>query len=159
MATLVWLESTALATWVRESTSLWAYPGVISLHAVGLAVMVGLSTMIDLRVLGFAPGLPLAGMRSLNRWIWIGFSVNAVSGLILLIASATAMMTNPLFYAKMGLIALSMTIVVLVNRAAFPRGVTSHTVTTRARALAVISLVLWVATITTGRLTAYLGNN
>lgn len=159
MATLVWLESTALATWVRESSSLWAYPGVISLHAVGLAVMVGLSTMIDLRLLGFAPGLPLAAMRSLNRWIWIGFSVNAVSGLALLIASATAMMTNPLFYAKMGLIALSMTIVVLINRAAFPPGAPSHRVTPRARTLAVISLVLWAATITTGRLTAYLGNN
>lgn len=159
MATLAWVESTALATWMRESTSLWAYPGVITLHAVGLAVMVGLSTMIDVRLLGFAPGVPLPGLQSLNRWIWIGFSLNAVSGLALLIASATSMMTNPLFYAKMGLIALSMTIVVLINRAAFPRGATSHTVTRRAQALAVISLVLWVATITTGRLTAYLGNN
>lgn len=158
MELLVWLESTALATWVRESSSLWAYPGVISLHAVGLAVMVGLSVMIDLRLLGFAPGLPLAGMRSLNRWIWIGFWVNAISGLALLIASATTLLLNPLFYAKMGLIALSMTTVILINRAAFPPGTTSNVVTRRARTLAITSIVLWAATTTTGRLTAYLGN-
>lgn len=158
MALLVWLESTALATWVRESNSLLAYPGVISLHAVGLAIMVGLSAMIDLRLLGCAPGLPLAGMRSLNRWIWIGFWVNAVSGVGLLIASATTMLINPLFYTKMGLIALSMTNVILINRAAFPPGITSNVVTRRARTLAITSLVLWAATIITGRLTAYLGN-
>lgn len=159
MATLVWLESTALATWIRESSSLLAYPGVISLHAVGLAVMVGLSTMIDFRLLGFAPGLPLAGMQSLYRWIWIGFWVNAVSGVGLLIASATTMLVNPLFYTKMGLIALSMITVVLINRAAFAPGNTSSGVTRRARTLAITSLVLWAATIVTGRLTAYLGNN
>ena len=158
MAMLVWLESTALATWVRESDSLWAYPGVISLHAVGLAIMVGLSTMIALRLLGCAPGLPLAGMRSLNRWIWIGFSVNAVSGVGLLVASATTMLVNPLFYTKMALIAISMTNVVLIGRAAFPPGSTSNVVTRRARTLAMTSLVLWAATIVAGRLTAYLGN-
>ena len=155
---LAWVESMALATWVRESDSLWAYPGVISFHAVGLSIMVGLSAMVDLRLLGCAPGLPLAGMRSLNRWIWIGFWVNAVSGAALLIASATTMLTNPLFYTKMGLIVLAMTNVMLVNRAAFPPGISSNVVTSRARTLAITSLVLWAATITTGRLTAYLGN-
>ena len=29
---LPWLEATALATWVRESPSLWAYPTVLTLH-------------------------------------------------------------------------------------------------------------------------------
>ena len=158
MTLLVWLESTALATWVRESDSILAYPTVITVHAVGLAVMVGLSVMIALRLLGCAPGLPLSGMRSLNRWIWIGFWVNAVSGVGLLIASATTMLVNPLFYAKMALIALSMTTFVLIDRAAFPSGLASNVVTRRARTLAIASLVLWAATITTGRLTAYLGN-
>ena len=158
MTLLVWLESTAVATWVRESDSILAYPTVITVHAVGLAVMVGLSVMIALRLLGYAPGLPLSGMRSLNRWIWIGFWVNAVSGVGLLVASATTMLVNPLFYAKMTLIAASMTTVVLINRAAFPSGLASNVVTRRARRLAIASLVLWAATITTGRLTAYLGN-
>jgi hypothetical protein len=156
----VWLESTVLAIWVRESSSLLAYPGVISLHAVGLAMMVGLSAMIDLRLLGFAPGLPLAGMRSLQRWIWIGFWVNAVSGVALLVASATTMLINPLFYIKMGLITLAVTNIILIDRAAFqPPGVTSNVVTRRARMLAITSLVVWAMTITVGRLTAYLGNN
>jgi len=155
----MWVESTGIATWVRESETLWAYPVVITLHSMGLAVMVGLSAMIDFRLLGFARGLPLAGMRSLNRWIWIGFWVNAVSGVGLLVASATTMLTNPLYYAKMGLVAAAMTYVILIDRAAFrPPGVTSNDVTPRARTLAIASLALWAVTITVGRLTAYLGN-
>jgi hypothetical protein len=156
---LIWIENTGIATWVRESNTLWAYPAVITFHAVGLAVMVGLSAMIDFRLIGFAQGLPLAGLRSLHRWIWIGFWVNAVSGSLLLVASATTMLINPLYYAKMGLVALAMTIVILINKAAFqPPGVISNEVTPRARTLAITSLALWVATITVGRLTAYLGN-
>ena len=159
MSFLIWLESTGLATWVREADTVWAYPMVITFHSFGLAIMVGLSAMIDFRLLGFARGLPLAGMRSLNRWIWIGFWVNAVSGLGLLIAAATTMLTNPLYYAKMVLVAAAMTCVVLIDRAAFQSPTdTSNVVTDRARTLAVTSLVLWAMTITAGRLTAYLGN-
>ena len=159
MPFLMWVESTGIATWVRESDTLWAYPTVITLHSIGLAVMVGLSAMIDFRLLGLAKGLPLAGMRSLNRWIWIGFWVNAVSGLGLLVAAATTMLTNPLYYAKMGLVAAAMTCVVLIDRAASePPGVTSNVITRRARTLAITSLALWAVTITIGRLTAYLGN-
>ena len=80
---LVWLENSALGTWVRESTSVWAYSGLISFHAFGLAFVVGLSWMIALRVLGFAPSLPLAPMEKLFPAIWIAFWVNAVSGIAL----------------------------------------------------------------------------
>ncbi|MDO8793499.1 MAG: hypothetical protein Q7J25_02655 [Vicinamibacterales bacterium] len=159
MPFLIWVESTGIATWVREANSLWAYPAVITFHSIGLAIMVGLSAMIDLRLIGCAPKLPLAGLRSLNQWIWIGFWVNAVSGLALLVASATTMLVNPLYYAKMGLVAVAMTIVILINKAAFgPSGVTSNEVTPRTRTLAIASLAVWAVTITVGRLTAYLGN-
>ena len=56
---LISLETSAFANWVRESTSLWAYPFVIFLHAVGLSLLVGLTAVIDFAVLGFAPGLEL----------------------------------------------------------------------------------------------------
>ena len=159
MPFLIWVESTGIATWVREADSLWAYPAVITFHSLGLAIMVGLSAMIDFRLIGFAPQLPLAGMRSLNQWIWIGFWVNAASGLALLVASATTMLVNPLYYAKMGLVAAAMIIVILINKAAFgPSAVTSNEVTPRARILAMASLAVWAVTITVGRLTAYLGN-
>jgi hypothetical protein len=44
MALLAWLQSTTIAVWVAESHSLLAYPTVLFLHTVGLAVVVGAST-------------------------------------------------------------------------------------------------------------------
>ena len=48
------IENSAYPTFVRESPSLWGYTLVLSLHAMGLAVVVGVSAAIALRLLGFA---------------------------------------------------------------------------------------------------------
>jgi len=45
-----WLEETRLALWVGES--LWGYPLLLSLHIVGLAMVAGIFTMLNLRLLG-----------------------------------------------------------------------------------------------------------
>ena len=45
---MAWLESTALADWVR--TSLIGYPFVLTVHSVGMAIMVGIVTVINLRL-------------------------------------------------------------------------------------------------------------
>ena len=64
---IAWLEGTALATWVRESPSLWAYPTVLTLHTVGLGIVVGASAVVDFRLLGFAPRIPLPSLSPLFR--------------------------------------------------------------------------------------------
>jgi hypothetical protein len=154
-----WIESTGLSTWMRESSSLWAYPGMISFHAAGLSVMVGLSVMIDLRLLGFARAVPLAGLKSLFPAIWTGFWVNAISGTLLTISDPVKMFHNPIFYAKIIVIAGAVANVLFIQRRVFrdpaiERGVIPN----GAARLAIISLALWTAATVSGRLTAYLGN-
>ena len=56
MAFFEWLEYTRLAVWVGES--LWGYPIMISLHAIGLGTVVGILVMLDLRILGSFDGMP-----------------------------------------------------------------------------------------------------
>ena len=80
---LIRLEESGFGTWVRESPSLWAYPTVLFLHTLGLAMVVGLSTAFDLRLIGVAPSLPLTPFKSFYPLIWIGFIINAVSGVAL----------------------------------------------------------------------------
>ena len=82
------LEQTGLATWVRESNSLWAYPTVLTLHTVGLGVLVGANWALDFRLLGVAPRVPLAPLRRLFPLMWFGFWINAVTGVLLLMADA-----------------------------------------------------------------------
>ena len=41
MRWLTWAEHTRVSEWILGSTSIWAYPTVLTLHTVGLAMLVG----------------------------------------------------------------------------------------------------------------------
>jgi hypothetical protein len=153
-----YLEQTGFSTWVRGSRSLFAYPGILLLHTYGMAVVVGLIAGIDLRILGFAPALPLAPMQKLLPVMWAAFWINAATGTILLIADATTKLRNPDFFVKMGFILLAVITQRLIEKRVFrdPQ-VDKAALTTNAKLLAVASLVCWLGAITAGRLLAYVG--
>jgi hypothetical protein len=157
---LRWLESTWLSQWVIGSPSMLAFPGIISLHAIGMGFAVGVSVAIDLRILGVAPRIPLAEFRKFLPVLWIGFWLNAVSGLLLLIGYPTKALTNPVFYLKLLLIAVAMIVLVRITRQALDErairtGEIDPAHLPRLRRLATVSLVCWAGAITAGRLLAY----
>jgi hypothetical protein len=157
---LAWVESTALSRWVVESPSLFAFPGILALHAIGMAFAVGISMVLDLRILGAARGVPVGEIRRFLPILWVGFWVNAVSGTLLLIGYPTKALTNPVFYLKLLLIAAAMVLLVRINRCvdldAAERGGVSGPVSSRTvNRLAVASLVCWTGAIFAGRLLAY----
>jgi uncharacterized membrane protein len=150
------IENSALPTFIRESPSLFAYTFVLSLHAMGLAVVVGLSAAIALRLLGVAPRVPLAALGALFPFMYVGFWVNALSGLGLLAANATGMLTNPLFYAKIAFIVGGVLVMRLLRNNVFNASLAAGgSVPDSARKLAIASLACWGAAIIAGRLTAY----
>lgn len=154
---LVWLEGTALATWTRESPSLWAYPTILTLHTVGLGIVVGLAAAIDLRLLGVARRVPLPALAPAFTLITLGFVLNAATGVLLLIADATTKTRQPVLYIKLGLIGLAVRETLRARRllrSDDPR--LGSEPSPRARAIAVSSLVLWTGAIAAGRLMAYL---
>ena len=101
---LIWLESTALSQWVVGSESMFAFPGILALHAIGMGFAVGICLALDLRILGVAPGVRIAEMRRFVPVVWAAFWLNAVSGVLLLIGYPTKALTNPVFYLKLLLI-------------------------------------------------------
>ena len=145
------IESTALSIWLRESPSLWAFPFVLILHTVGLAFLVGANVALDARVLGLAADVPPTALRRYDVIMWAGFWVNAVSGVLLLIAYPTKALTNPLFYGKLALIAVGLVLAQALRRQLRDDGPLSPL----ARRMAIASLVIWAAGITAGRLLAY----
>jgi hypothetical protein len=160
---LAYLEQTGFSIWVRESRSLFSYPGILLLHTYGMAIVVGLIAGIDLRILGFAPALPLAPMRKLLPIMWAAFWVNAVTGTILMVVDATTKLRNPDFFIKMGLILVAVVIQRLIEKRVFPGGEVGEVgpveapLTTNVKMLALASLVCWLGAITAGRLLAYVG--
>ena len=158
-AFLIWLESTPLHNWIVESPSLLAFPGILALHAIGMGFAAGLGAAIDLRILGIAPGIPLREMRRLLPILWTGFWLNAASGVLLLIGYPTKALTNPVFYLKLGLIAIAMVLVARIGRRlesdddGGPDKARPTTATLRR--MAMVSLACWAGAVTSGRLLAY----
>jgi hypothetical protein len=153
MEWLAWLEGTSLATWVRESPSLWAFPTVLTLHTFGLSLLVGANLVLALRMLGCARAIPLAPLTFLFPIMWTGFFLNAASGVMLFVPNATANAVQPVFIVKLGLVALGM-----INIYLLPAGVLRdpESMPVRSRVFAITSVVVWTGAITTGRLMAYL---
>jgi hypothetical protein len=155
---LEWIENTWFGVWVRESGSIWSYPMIITFHSYGMAMLAGVSAVIDLRLLGFASHVPLAPMKRLFLLIRIGFWISLASGIALTIGDAATMLISPVFYIKMLFVALALVTVRLTERRVFGRPeLGADVVPANARALALWSLVFWLGSITAGRLTAYLG--
>ena len=165
---LTWLETSRFSEWLVQSDTIWAYPTVLTFHTVGLALLVGASAALDLRLLGFGRKLPIESLANVFPIVWIGFWINAVSGAMLFAADATTKRTLPIFQIKLGLIALGVINILLIKRVVFgtrgsrgtrgfrlqPEG-HAPVVTLPAKLLAATSLVIWMIAIAAGRYMAY----
>jgi len=150
----IWLEQTSISVWVRESPSTFAFPGILTLHTIGMAFLVGATSAFSLRLLRFAPRVPVPEMLRYAPVVWFGFVVNLISGALLLMAYPTKALTNPVFYLKLIAIAIALAAVVTLKR----RIATGGPITSgwnSDRILAGAALFLWAVSITAGRLLAY----
>lgn len=152
---LIWLESTALSQWVVGSPSLFAFPGILTLHAIGMGFAVGICLALDLQILGVAPGIQIAEMRRFVPIVWVAFWLNAISGVLLLIGYPTKALTNPVFYLKLLLIGVGLALFKRIGNRVFDSSLPTATAPGALRRLAIVSLVCWVGAITAGRFLAY----
>ena len=149
------LEGSSFSMWLLGSNSIWAYPTVLTLHTFGMMVLVGASAMLDLRVLGFGRGIPLDSMKTLFRVMWVAFWLNAVTGSMLFAADATKRGTSVIFLVKLLFVAAGVLTIVFIKREVYGKNPSPITVSSAAKRLAIASLLVWSAAITTGRLLAY----
>lgn len=123
----------------------------ISFHALGMAFLVGVHFALDLRVLGFAPNIPVHLITRFYPLMRVSFVVALVSGLMLLLAYPAKGLTNAVFYLKMLLIAAAFVVgKVLTNKVQLQTDIT-----TRDKLLALLSIGIWVSVIVAGRFLAY----
>lgn len=154
---LEWLEYTSLSIWVAES--IWGYPIMLSLHIVGLAVVVGIFTVYNFRLLGFFNSLEFEPFLDFFRLAWLGLLVNFVSGFTLFSSQATFYVTNIPFLVKIfsiisgSLLALKIQLRLRSMVKARENRITKPN--WEDRFYAMISLIIWTSAIFSGRLIAY----
>jgi hypothetical protein len=159
MDLLTQLENSGFSSWVRESNSLLAYPLILFLHTVGMGLLAGVSGLVDLRVLGLAPEIPLNAMERLQPVMWGGFWINSITGIILFCPDATVKSISPVFYTKLVFVAVAMVLTVKIKKTVFQDPLADKRPAPNGKALALASLICWLGAITAGRLLAYVGPN
>lgn len=153
---LDWLENTAVARFVQESV--WGYPIVLSAHAVGMGILVGILLMINFRVLGFASRVPMAALRPMLQFAMIGLAINVISGTMLFMASANLFFESNPFRVKIVLLVVgAILLAAMPGRVFEERGAARvEAFDTGMKVLAAIVILVWLGVIVAGRLIAYL---
>lgn len=157
MEFLAWLENSAFSTWIRTTPSIFGYVGVLFVHTAGFALVVGISVLVDLRILGAAREIPIVALGRFFPIVWIGVCLNVCSGAILFAQDATTRAGNPMFAIKLLLIALALGNTALIQRSVRREG--TGPPASSEKALAVASVALWLGVTTAGRMMAYVGIN
>jgi hypothetical protein len=155
----VWLEQSSVGTSVRDST--WLFPIIETIHILGIAMLVGSTSVLDLRLMGLTyrdqPVSKLA-WRFLP-WAWAGFVLQVITGGLLFASEATKMYDNLGFRLKMLLIVVAGLNALVFHSIAYqsvdkwendPVGPVS------ARAAGLISILLWFGIVFFGRWIAYI---
>jgi hypothetical protein len=150
------LQNSAFSAWVVGSESIWAYPMILTMHTVGLGIVVGAAVIVDLRLLGVGPAIPLDEIKRVFPIFWVGFFINLVSGVMLFVSEAEDKATQPIFLLKLVLIAIGVVVTARIRRLLFGSGSIPMLAASSVRTLAVSSLFVWGGAIVAGRLMAYL---
>lgn len=151
MEFLSFFEQSGLAIWLRESTSVLAYPTLLAFHTFGMAFLVGTSSAIALRLLGIASDIPLVPLMKFFPVIWIATGISFVSGAMLILLDSEHFLTMPAFYLKLLAIVSALTFIRVIRA----RVLNDQAGPKQPKVLAYGVLISWIIAITAGRVTAY----
>jgi len=149
-------------SWLGETirSTGWMYPTFESIHVIAITIVVGMISIMDLRLLGLpSNGRPVSELaRETLHWVWAAFVVAVITGALMTVSQAQVFLSNPWYLLKMGLILLAG-----INMLYFEL-ITSRTMgqwnidvapAPAARMAAAISLTLWVGVVVLGRVMGF----
>lgn len=151
-AAALMLDASGLGPWARESALVYPVANVV--HVIGLVMLVGGIGVVDLRVAGLWRALPLGALaRALTPVAVAGLLLMLGSGVTLFAADGKALARSDIYGWK-----LTLLVVALCNAALFRwrwHGRIDGIMPLAARAMALLSLALWLTIAVLGRWIAY----
>jgi len=153
-----WLQNLGWASGIKHSS--WQFPVIESIHSLALSVMLWPAALLDLRLLDvFMRRRPVSQVSAqFLPWIWTGFVVMVLTGVMLFAAEAVKCYNSPFFRMKLVLLAFAGFNAFLFHSTVF-RGVElwdkDAPTPRRAKLAGAASLVIWVGVVAMGRALAY----
>jgi hypothetical protein len=156
-----WLHSTRLS-WAVAGGMPWIWPLCETLHFMGLALVIGVVGVFDLRMLGMAKGLPLGPLQRLMPWAILGFLINLITGFLFFTGDPFQYIHNVAFGFKLLFIGLAGVNAILFYVSGLSRKVDAvgayQDVPAAARLAALASLFFWIGVMYWGRMLPFIGN-
>ncbi len=152
-------------SWIGTSLaeSVYAFPIVEGAHLIGLAWSLGMILFIDLRLTGrFLSHVPVASvLRPLRGWLFSGYALTLSTGVLLFVAEADKLIFLKVFWIKVILILLAG-----LNAGWFEwrwgqrslQWDAGQSLPAGVKLAGWVSLTLWIAVASCGRLIPYLGS-
>ncbi len=129
----------------------WAYPALEVIHLLGVALLIGNLTLLELRVFGLVPELPTQALARLSLGLAaVGFGLAATSGLLMFATQAQDLLANRAFTLKMVLLMLAG-----CNAALFHGRGSLRLLDGWAKILMLVSTLIWLLVLSCGRWIAY----
>lgn len=101
---LDWMQALPISDWITNSD--WGFPIMLVFHSWGMAAVVGILAMLDLRILGLGRIAPLSAFEPMMKIAWAGFFINLISGVLMFMADANRLIVNWSFISKMSCVVL-----------------------------------------------------
>jgi hypothetical protein len=153
------LKATTLSHWMIQSA--WLWPLCEALHFIGLALLVGVVGMLDLRLLGRMRHLSFTAVHSLIPWGILGFVINLVTGVLFFVGAPDQYVANVAFWYKLAFLALAGLNVLYFETTQAKRALAigSGDDTPRAfKVIGAVSVVSWFMVLYWGRMLPFVGN-
>jgi uncharacterized protein DUF6644 len=154
-----WLHHTWLSVALQGQVQ-WLWPLCESLHFAGLALLIGVAGMFDLRLMGIMKKVPIAVVAEFMPWAILGFVINLTTGLIFVISEPAQYFSNPTWWVKVAfLIAAGVNAVIyqvwFASRAA---QLPADADTPRSfKVIGALSLITWFGVLWAGRMLPFIG--
>jgi hypothetical protein len=153
-----WLEQTSIGTVIRES--LWLFPVIETVHIFGIILLVGGTSILDLRLMGltFRDEAVSKLARRFLPWAWAGFIIQVTTGLLMFSSEATKMYVNRAFQVKMLLIVAAGVNALVFHSLAYQsvgKWDKDPVAPMSARVAGLISILFWFGIVAMGRWIAY----
>ncbi|HLG56597.1 MAG TPA: hypothetical protein VI485_14760 [Vicinamibacterales bacterium] len=146
----------AISRFVVYST--WASPAGETVHFLGMSLSIGVLLAVNLRILGVMRQVPFTHVHRLLPWGMLGLGANLVTGMMFFIGTPAQYVGNVPFYWKLGLLMVAGAnfLYLTVSRNVWAGDQRGFSLADRA--MAVSSIVAWLAILYAGRMLPFLGN-
>ena len=154
-----WIAATPFSRLIQHN-EVWAIPTIQSIHIAGIGVVLACVLMMTLRILGYA-GMDQTMVQTQQRfgpWLKGALWLLLGTGLLMIVGEPERELITFSFWAKMVLVALGATIAFVFERSVRAHGPDwdeSLTQRRSVKAMAIFTLLIWIAIVFLGRLIAY----